>query len=110
MAEPAQLKKKRTDLKVALVIVVVIAAVVLIPQSRSALVRLLKNEQPNEGKTTKEWTGELASPDADTRALAAKELGKMGSEAAAAAPALAKTLDDKDSRVRLEAVFALTKI
>ncbi len=52
----------------------------------------------------------LGSEDARTRESAARELGSMGSKAAAAQPALEEALADTDGDVCLAASDALSKI
>ncbi|NOY43484.1 MAG: HEAT repeat domain-containing protein [Planctomycetes bacterium] len=52
----------------------------------------------------------LTAPDFKTRAVAARNLGKMGAKAEAAIPELEKLLEDKNEKVREIAKEALEKI
>jgi HEAT repeat protein len=63
-----------------------------------------------EKKQVKEWAPKLKAADAQTRAAAARALGKIGPGAGATVPALAKLLDDDDKKVRSAAIGALHQI
>jgi HEAT repeat protein len=101
---------KRAKLLVALGVIVAIGAVLLIPQLRAALWRAIRNDRPDEGKTAKELSSELESPDPSIRAKAAKDLGRIGAEGQVAIPALCKALGDPSAEVRVQASLALTKL
>ncbi len=67
-------------------------------------------EPTHRGKSLSGWIGELSSADADARWQACQALGEMGWRARPAIPALAAARDDRELRVRCEAIVALDKI
>ena len=68
------------------------------------------NQAMYRGKTISEWVRLLKAPEHSTRSTAATQLGKIGSEAKAAVPALTDALKDKHGQVRTAVAEALGKI
>lgn len=67
-------------------------------------------EPVSNGRTLSEWVADLQAPAPQTRNAAAYEIAGMGPKAAAAVPALIKTLDDSVAAVRFPATVALLEI
>lgn len=64
----------------------------------------------HRGKTLTQWIQQLSSPDAEARWQACQALGEMGWRARLAIPALAAAREDREVKVRHEAIVALEKI
>src|SRR3712207_355505 len=64
----------------------------------------------SEEKPVDEWISALKDKDAPTRVRAALALGRMGTKAKAAVPALQEALKDENSSVRGRAAVALWRI
>jgi HEAT repeat protein len=102
--------QKRIKLWIGLALVALVAGVLAVPSSRAWLKRTIRNDQPNEDRTDKDWIADLNSPDADTRANAAKALGKSDAPDKTSETALAKALSDDANPVRVQASFALSRM
>ncbi len=94
-----------------LLIVGLVLAVIVPPQSPMCFVHWFVHENQFEGRSVAAWMRQLQSGDARQRSRAAFALGALGPRAAPAVPLLASMMnEEKDPELRRQASLALSKI
>jgi HEAT repeat protein len=102
--------KKRRIVGAAAVFGLAVAAMLLVPWSRSMVLGVVRQEHFERGRPLNYWLTALHDRDSEQRWRAATVIGEMGSEGKDGVPELGKALHDDEPHVRVNAALALMKI
>jgi HEAT repeat protein len=101
------MKKRDLTKCIAVAILGTLAIALCLPSTRPVLRQLMASEYDQPARR---WIADLGDADAEVRHNAARELCRLGTEAAPAVPALGKALSDPDMGVRVNAACTLVKL